>query len=56
MSSPVEKEVFGTMAGRIAGWVLTGAIAIIVLYAWFDGGEEDLRVIRKPLAISGGAA
>jgi hypothetical protein len=39
---------------RIVKW-LAAALALLLAYAWIDGGGEPLRDIREPVALPGGA-
>ncbi len=33
--------------------IAAGVMAIIVIYAWIDGGETDLQDVTVPVALSG---
>jgi putative cell wall-binding protein len=44
------------MAGNWRKWALAAIVAVIVVYAWIDGGREDLRQVTIPVAVKGGAA
>ncbi len=41
------------MAGNRIIWALLAVTALILVYAWIDGGSSDLRMIRQPVAIAG---
>jgi hypothetical protein len=38
---------------RIVKW-LAAALALLLAYAWIDGGREPLRTISEPVAVPGG--
>ena len=40
-----------TKAARISpriGWIATAVLAVVLIAAWIDGGEEPLREISQP--------
>jgi hypothetical protein len=39
---------------RIVKW-LAAVLAVLLAYAWIDGGREPLRTISEPVALPGGA-
>jgi hypothetical protein len=39
------------MTGRRTGWVAAALIALLLVYAWIDGGEEPLRPIVDPIDV-----
>lgn len=41
--------------GARAKWIGMGALAVVLVYAWVDGGEEPLRPIAQPVAVPEGA-
>ena len=43
------------MTGRRIGWIATALIALVLVYAWIDGGEEPLRPMSEPIAVPAGA-
>ena len=43
------------MLGKWMRWGLAVIVALVMAYAWIDGGEEDLHDITMPVAIPGGA-
>jgi hypothetical protein len=43
------------IAGNRRKWALAAIVAIIVVYAWIDGGSEDLRHVTIPVAVKGDA-
>ena len=42
--------------GARAKWIAGGLIALLLVYAWVDGGEEPLRPIAQPVPVPGAAA
>ncbi|AOL94636.1 hypothetical protein [Porphyrobacter sp. LM 6] len=35
-------------------WLIAGAVLVVLLVlAWFEGGERDLRPIEEPVALPG---
>ena len=39
------------MTGRRIGWVAAVLVALVLVYAWIDGGEEPLRPIVQPIEV-----
>ena len=39
------------MTGRQKGWIAAGAMGLLLVYAWIDGGEEPLHSIAEPVAV-----
>ncbi len=50
-----ERVAFLAMTGRRMGWMAAALIALVMAYAWFDGGEEPMRPIAEPIDVPGGA-
>lgn len=44
------------MAGNWRKWGLAVIAAIVIAYAWIDGGSEDLEQVTVPVAIAGDPA
>ena len=36
---------------RLAGAVVLGVALLVLLWAWIDGGEEELRPIEQPVEL-----
>ena len=32
-------------------WIAGGLVALVLVYAWIDGGEEPLRPIAQPVEV-----
>lgn len=45
----------GMNRGRLMLWALGAAAALLIAYAWADGGMRPLRLISKPVALPGTA-
>jgi hypothetical protein len=43
------------MTGRRIGWTVAALIALVLVYAWIDGGEEPVRPVIEPIAAPGSA-
>ena len=43
------------MSSRRIGWIAAALIALVLVYAWIDGGEEPLRPITQPIDVPGAA-
>ena len=43
------------MTSRRIGWIAGALIALLLIYAWVDGGEEALHPISEPVAVPGAA-
>lgn len=39
------------MTGARTKWIAGGVVALVLVYAWIDGGEEPLRPIAEPVAV-----
>lgn len=39
------------MTGVRMKWIAGALVAIVLAYAWIDGGEESLRPIAEPVAL-----
>jgi hypothetical protein len=39
------------MTGRRIGWTVAALIALLLIYAWIDGGEEPLRMVVEPITV-----
>lgn len=39
------------MTGRRMGWIVAALIAVLLVYAWIDGGEEPLRPISETIDV-----
>jgi hypothetical protein len=39
------------MMGARAKWIAGGVLAVVLVYAWIDGGDEPLRPIAQPVAV-----
>lgn len=39
------------MNGRRIGWIGAALVALLLAYAWIDGGEEALHPIVQPVAV-----
>ncbi|WP_374405845.1 hypothetical protein [Pelagerythrobacter sp.] len=37
------------ITGKRIAWAAAAVIAVLLLYAWIDGGEEPLRPIAQPV-------
>jgi len=46
-----EGQAFLAMTGTRMKWVAAAALALLLAYAWIDGGEEPLRPIAEPVAV-----
>lgn len=44
------------MAGKWMKWGLAGLVALVVAYAWIDGGQADLREFRMAVRVPGNGA
>lgn len=44
------------MTGRRIGWIAGVLLAVLLGWAWIDGGEQPLRPIAQPVAVPGSAA
>jgi hypothetical protein len=36
---------------RRVGWIAGAVVAVVLVYAWIDGGEEPVRPIVEPVAV-----
>ncbi len=43
------------MTGRRMGWTAAALVALVLVYAWIDGGEEPLRPMVDPVDVPGAA-
>ena len=43
------------MTGSRKKWIAGVLVALVLAYAWIDGGEEPLRPIAEPVAVPGAA-
>lgn len=41
------------MTGARMKWLAGAFVALVLGYAWVDGGEEPLRSIAQPVAVPG---
>ena len=39
------------MTGRRIGWMAAVLVALVLVYAWVDGGEEPLRPIVQSIEV-----
>ena len=39
------------MTGRRIGWIAAVLVALLLVYAWIDGGEAPLRPIVQPIDV-----
>ena len=45
------RAAFLAMTGKRIGWWAAGLVALLLVYAWIDGGEEPLRPVVEPIAV-----
>ena len=50
-----ERVAFLAMTGRRMGWMAAALVALVLVYAWIDGGEEPLRPMVDPIEVPGSA-
>jgi len=50
-----ERVAFLAMTGRRIGWIAAALIALVLVYAWIDGGEEPLRPLADPIEVPSAA-
>ena len=39
------------MTGARMKWIAMALVALVLAYAWIDGGEEPLRPIAEPVSL-----
>ncbi|WP_282595931.1 hypothetical protein [Altererythrobacter sp. TH136] len=39
------------MNGRRIGWIAAALVALLLAYAWIDGGEEAIHPIVQPIDV-----
>ncbi|WP_268237102.1 hypothetical protein [Tsuneonella deserti] len=42
------------MTGKRIGWTAAALFALLLVYAWIDGGEEPLRPLSEPVELPAG--
>lgn len=43
------------MKGARGKWIAGMAVVLLIVLAWFDGGERPLRQIEEPVPVPGSA-
>ncbi len=45
-----------TIRTRRFGWIAALVVALVLIYAWIDGGEEPMRPMAEPVELPEGVA
>lgn len=45
-----------TIRNRRFGWIAALVVALVLIYAWIDGGEEPIRPMAEPVELPEGEA